>query len=75
MKKFQNVGDVVEGIRCVSTKSQISFGDRVEVGVGDHVDKVEVYEVVDLELNLEEGELGLACSLEHRRAEDRGGSS
>ena len=58
----------------MSTESQIGLGDRVEVEVGDHVDEVEVYEVVDLELDLEEGELDLACSLEHRLAEDGGGS-
>jgi hypothetical protein len=52
---------------------QIGLGDRVEVEVGDHVDEFEVYEVVDLELDLEEGELDLACSLEHRLAEDREG--
>ena len=68
-KKFQDVGDVVEGVRR-STESQIGLGDGVEVEVGDHVDEVEVYEVVDLELDLEEGELDLACSLEHRLAED-----
>ena len=56
----------------MSTESQIGLGDGVEVEVGDHVDEVEVYEVVDLELDLEEGELDLACSLEHRLAEDRG---
>lgn len=54
----------------VSTESQIGLGDGVEVEVGDHVDEFEVYEVVDLELDLEEGELDLACSLEHRLAED-----
>ena len=54
----------------VSTESQIGLGGRVEVEVSDHVDEVEVYEVVDLELDLEEGELDLACSLEHRLAED-----
>ena len=54
----------------MSTESQIGLGDRVEVEVSDHVDEFEVYEVVDLELNLEEGELDLACSLEHRLAED-----
>ena len=59
----------------MSTESQIGLGDGVEVEVGDHVDEVEVYEVVDLELDLEEGELDLACSLEHRLAEDGGGSS
>ena len=41
----------------VSTESQIGLGDGVEVEVGDHVDEFEVYEVVDLELDLEEGEL------------------
>ena len=56
----------------MSTESQIGLGDGVEVEVGDHVDEVEVYEVVDLELDLEEGELDLACSLEHRLAEDGG---
>ena len=40
---------------------QIGLGDRVEVEVSDHVDEVEVYKVLDLELNLEEGELDLAC--------------
>ena len=60
-KKFQNVGDVVEGIQCVSTKLQISLGDGVEVEVSDHVDEVKVYEVVDLELDLEERELDLDC--------------
>ena len=45
----------------VSTESQIGLGDGVEVEVGDHVDKVEVYKVLDLELDLEEGELDLAC--------------
>ena len=54
----------------MSTESQIGLGDGVEVDVGDHVDEVEVYEVLDLELDLEEGELDLACSLEHRLAED-----
>ena len=57
----------------MSTESQIGLGDGVEVEVGDHVDEVEVYEVVDLELDLEEGELDLACSLEHRLVEDREG--
>ena len=47
----------------MSTESQIGLGDGVEVEVGDHVDEVEVYEVVDLELDLEEGELDLACLL------------
>ena len=41
----------------MSTKSQIGLGDRVEVEVSDHVNEVEVCKVVDLELNLEEGEL------------------
>ena len=54
----------------MSTESQIGLGDGVEVEVGDHVDEVEVYKGVDLELDLEEGELDLACSLEHRLAED-----
>ena len=54
----------------MSTELQIGLGDGVEVEVGDHVNEVEVYEVVDLELDLEEGELDLACSLEHRLAED-----
>ena len=54
----------------MSTESQIGLGDGVEVEVGDHVDEVEVYKVLDLELDLEEGELDLACSLEHRLAED-----
>ena len=56
----------------VSTESQIGLGDGVEVEVRDHVDEVEVYEVVDLELDLEEGELDLACSLEHRLARKTG---
>ena len=43
------------------TESQIGLGDGVEVEVSDHVDEVEVYKVLDVELNLEEGELDLAC--------------
>ena len=54
----------------MSTESQIGLGDGVEVEVGNHVGEVEVCEVVDSELDLEEGELDLACSLEHRLAED-----
>ena len=63
-KKFQDAGDVIEGIQCVLTKLQIGLGDGVEVEVSDHVDEGEENEVVDLELDLEEGELDLAC-VEH----------
>ena len=73
MKKLQDIGDVIEGVQCLA-ESQIGLGGRVEVEVSDHAGKIEVYKGADLELNLEEGELDLACSLEHHLAEDRGGS-